>query len=419
MHDPIQTERSVRLDALAEIDPEALRESTSPRYKFKYVDISCASNGKLTLPSDFIEFADAPSRARKIVRDGDVIVSTVRPNLKAFAFCRLADGPYIASTGFAVLRARESVDAYFLLSALLSDDLSKQIESHAVGSNYPAINSSDIRRLQVPAFDSKTQRAIGIVLATIDTAIEQTEALIEKYQHIKAGLMHDLFTRGVLPNGQLRPPRKQAPELYKETAIGWIPREWQFGTLERFADVQNNLRKPLAYEVREGMKGEYPYYGPTGILDYLNEYLVDGEFCLIGEDGDHFLKFQEWSMTQLVSGRFNVNNHAHLLKGKNRASTQWLRHFFKHRDITFHLTRQGAGRYKLNKRALLCLPIGVPADFEQREISQRLDLVEESLLSQKAVMAKTRRQKLGLMQDLLTGKVAVMVDAQALEVTGG
>jgi type I restriction enzyme S subunit len=79
----------------------------------------------------------------------------------------------------------------------------------------------------LPAFHIVKQRKIATILSTIDTAIEKTEALIEKYQHIKAGLMHDLFTRGVLPNGQLRPPCEQAPELYQETAIGWIPREWK------------------------------------------------------------------------------------------------------------------------------------------------------------------------------------------------
>jgi type I restriction enzyme S subunit len=64
------------------------------------------------------------------------------------------------------------------------------------------------------------------VLSSIDAAIEKAEALIDKYQQLKAGLMQDLFTRGVLPDGELRPPREQAPELYQETAIGWIPKEW-------------------------------------------------------------------------------------------------------------------------------------------------------------------------------------------------
>ena len=69
---------------------------------------------------------------------------------------------------------------------------------------------------------------IARILQTIDQAIEKTEALIEKYQQIKAGLMHDLFTRGIGADGKLRPPREQAPELYQQTPIGWIPKEWDF-----------------------------------------------------------------------------------------------------------------------------------------------------------------------------------------------
>ncbi len=66
----------------------------------------------------------------------------------------------------------------------------------------------------------------------MDEAIEQTEALIVKYQQIKAGLMHDLFTRGVTPNGKLRPPRSEAPQLYKKSPLGWIPKEWDYQTLD-------------------------------------------------------------------------------------------------------------------------------------------------------------------------------------------
>ena len=74
---------------------------------------------------------------------------------------------------------------------------------------------------------ARQQRRIAEILSTVDEAIEQTEALIAKYQQIKAGLMHDLFTRGVTPDGHLRPTRTQAPHLYKESPLGWIPKEWE------------------------------------------------------------------------------------------------------------------------------------------------------------------------------------------------
>lgn len=436
MRKPPQPARSVRLDSLAEIDPESLLESTSQRYKFKYVDISCASNGKLTLPTDFIEFADAPSRARKILRDGDLIVSTVRPNLKAFAYCRLTDGPYIASTGFAVLRARENVDAHFLLSALLSDDLSKQIESHAVGSNYPAINSSDIRRLRVPAFDSKTQRAIGIVLATIDTAIEQTEALIGKYQHVKAGLMHDLFTRGVLPTGQLRPPREQAPELYQETAIGWIPREWEVVRMIKLA------------EDRKGSTTIGPFGSDLVATDYQQEGVPIVFVRDVKESGF------EWNSDTYVSLRKARQLAAHkvaagdvlaskmglppcisclypdwmpdgvitadmirLSPDKKAVNGQWLTAAINQDRVKRQIAAITAGvtRPKVTLADFRNIRVAKPALTEQNRISDKLKVAQSMLDTEMVRVSKLQTQKLGLMQDLLTGKVPVTVDAQHKE----
>lgn len=225
------------LESLVALDPESLPLGTDARFAFGYVDISAAANGRLTLPDGIIEYRDAPSRARRLIRSGDVLMATVRPNLKAFAYCDLPEGHFVASTGFAVLRATGGTDPHFILCAILSDDVSRQIERYVVGSNYPAINSSDVRRLTVPGFEPEEQRRIGRIIATIDEAIEQTEALIAKTQQIKAGLMHDLFTRGVTPDGQLRPAGQAVG-----TRFGPIPQGWRAGSL---LDVADGGRQPI------------------------------------------------------------------------------------------------------------------------------------------------------------------------------
>lgn len=91
------------------------------------------------------------------------------------------------------------------------------------------------KQYRLPTIAREQQQKIAAILTCIDTSIEKTEALIAKYQQIKAGLMHDLFTRGVTADGKLRPPREQAPELYQETPIGWIPKEWQYELLDKLA----------------------------------------------------------------------------------------------------------------------------------------------------------------------------------------
>ena len=146
--------------------------------------------------------------------------------------------------------------------------------------------------------------------------------------------------------------QEQIPTGYKHSPLGPIPIDWEVMTVGEAFNICNNLRFPISEEERRNMQGEYPYYGPTKIQDYINEYRVEGKFALIGEDGDHFLKWKDLPMTLLIEGKFNVNNHAHLVQGKKNL-TEWFFYFFNHRELTPYLTRQGAGRYKLTKESFL------------------------------------------------------------------
>ncbi len=135
----------------------------------------------------------------------------------------------------------------------------------------------------------------------------------------------------------------------------------------------------------------------------INEYRIDGEYALIGEDGDHFLKWRTQPMTLLVRGKFNVNNHAHLVRGSKNL-TDWFYWFFAYRDITSYLTRQGAGRFKLTKSALVQLPCLIPPLPEQRAIAAALSDVDALLAKLDQLIAKKRDLKQAAMQQLLTGQ---------------
>ncbi len=99
---------------------------------------------------------------------------------------------------------------------------------------------------------------------------------------------------------------------------------------------------------------------------------------LIGEDGDHFLKYDRWNMTQITKGRFNVNNHAHVLTGTPACKTEWIFQYFKHRDITPFLSKQGSGRMKMQKAVLEKLPIALPPLKEQDEILSFLSNIDSA-----------------------------------------
>jgi len=188
---------------------------------------------------------------------------------------------------------------------------------------------------------------------------------------------------------------------YKQTEVGLIPEDWNIELVRTAYEIRNNLRLPLSENIRKGMQGGYPYYGPTKIQDYINEYRVEGEYCLIGEDGDHFLKWKEVPMTLLARGKFNVNNQAHLVCGiKNE--TLWFFYYFNNRDITKHLTRQGAGRYKLTKASLQNIPLAIPpTKTEQTAIANVLSDTDALIQSLTRLIAKKRQIKQGAMQTLL------------------
>lgn len=167
--------------------------------------------------------------------------------------------------------------------------------------------------------------------------------------------------------------------LLHQMHINRAPTGWKVKTVGESCLIRNDLRRPISIEEREKIKGEYPYYGPTGILYYINEYLVEGRFALIGEDGDHFLKYNSKHQTLLVEGKFNVNNHAHLIEATKECSVDWFYHYFRHRNITAFLTRQGAGRYKLNKETLKRIPILLPPLSEQKAITDILSTWDRAI----------------------------------------
>lgn len=189
-----------------------------------------------------------------------------------------------------------------------------------------------------------------------------------------------------------------------QARIEHVPADWLFTTIGKSYSIKNNLRKPINETERSKRQGPYPYYGPTKIQDYISTYEQDGSYVLIGEDGDHFLKYKDQCMTQLVDGKCTVNNHAHIIEGKKDASREWFYYYFMHRDIFSFLSRQGAGRYKLNKASLEKIPLLLPPLQEQQKIAVILSTWDKAIETTEKLINNSQMQKRALMQQLLTGK---------------
>lgn len=152
-------------------------------------------------------------------------------------------------------------------------------------------------------------------------------------------------------------------EKYKQTEIGEVPEEWDVVTIPQIALNLDNKRKPLSSNERSKMKGQYPYYGAAGIIDYVNDHRYDGDYLLIAEDGT-VTKDGVRPMLQLARGKFWVSNHAHVLQCENRKDTLFLYYQLSNTPITGFIT--GAVQPKLSQENLNKIKFPWTKDFGER-----------------------------------------------------
>jgi len=212
-----------RLKYAATINDEALREETDPDFELQYVDIGNVDSSGTIHEIASYHFEDAPSRARRVVHDGDVIVSTVRTYLQAIAPIQEPPDNLIVSTGFAVVRPRASVlDPSFCKYALREQAFLREVEMRSVGVSYPAINASDLGDIRVRLPVIHQQRAIADYLyretARLDGLVSVKERLLALLVEKRRALITRAVTRGLNPSVPLR-----------DSGIDWIgmyPENW-------------------------------------------------------------------------------------------------------------------------------------------------------------------------------------------------
>ena len=183
-----------RLGDVADIDPENLGSNTPSDYEFKYISLEDVDRGVLVGYSEQV-FMNAPSRARRKLKRGDVLVSTVRPNLQSHLIFQDDAPDWVCSTGFAVIRCRIGVtNPAYVFPHIFGSGISRQIEALLTGSNYPAINSRDVRALEIPIPPYTEQTAIATVLSDMDTELAALQARLGKTRALKQGMMQELLT---------------------------------------------------------------------------------------------------------------------------------------------------------------------------------------------------------------------------------
>ncbi len=326
---------------------------------------------------------------------------------------------------------RNLVDPIFLSKQLGSPATASYFARHASGSTRYGLSNGAIGNTKIFLAPIQQQQTIAAILQCIDTAIEKTEALIEKYQQIKAGLMHDLFTRGVLPNGRLRPPHEQSPELYQETSIGWIPRDWRVETIENLLTRIIDYRGKTPEKTIAGVPLITAKNVRMGFIDpEPREFIAESDYVGwmtrgIPNRGDVLFTTEAplGNVAQVPSSdRVAFAQRVIILQTSDRVDATFLafRLMTQATQSAIYRLASGSTALGVKQSEFRRISIAVPVSHsEQSRVVARVKAIDDVLNREIESRHKLGRAKLGLMQDLLTGKVPVRVDEPVTEAADG
>lgn len=424
-----------KLKYLLQINPEALNEKTAADVVIRYIDISSVnSDGKIESMQDFA-FKDAPSRARRKVKPGDVIVSTVRTYLAAIAFIEEDSTNLIASTGFAVLRVKDgNMSPRFMFYALRSTYFLDQVSRDSVGVSYPSITSEDLGNLPVyipadfipssfiPSFSHQTAIAsyLDRKTAEIDALIADKKRLLDLYEEEKTALINHAVTRGLHPDAPLKPSGIEW--------IGDIPAHWEVKRL-----------KMLVSKIGSGItpSGGSAVYQTNGVPLLRSQNIhFDGlrldDVAYISEEIDESMsnsRVQEKDILLNITGASigrcfyvpdgfgagNVNQHVCII----RPILDEIQPLFLHlilRSIIgqsqIRLQQTGANREGLNFEQLKNFVLPIPESLsEQNLIVRHIETETARVDAKKAhtekLIALLTEYRTALISEVVTGKVKV------------
>lgn len=342
-----------------------------PNAEFEYIDVSSVSNMAYMIEkTQRLKGKDAPSRARKVVRTNDILFATIRPTLQRIAIVPEHLDKQVCSTGYFVLRPKQGIDHRFVFYWLFTGDFLGQMEHLQKGASYPAVTDGDVRAQAIPVPPLPEQRRIVGLLDEAFAAIATAKANAEKnLQNAR-----EIF-------------ESHLNEVFAKKGEGWV-----VTTLDKISTNLDSRRVPITKNVRSS--GEYPYYGASGIVDHVADYIFEGDNLLVSEDGANLLA-RSTPIAFSVSGKYWVNNHAHILHFENIATQRFAELYLESIKLDEYIT--GAAQPKLNQKALNSIPILIPRFVEtQAKIVASIKSLQEETQRLSAIYSR----KLAALEEL-------------------
>ena len=328
-----------------------------------------------------------------------------------------ASGKFFASEHAVVVSTTADIDVKWLSYCLNEMRLNRYSEASA----QPGLSVAKILRLSIPKPQLTEQTLVSKILSTIDGQIEKTEAIIAKYQAVKQGMLQDLFTRGIDVNtGELRPKHEDAPELYKDSPLGMIPKEWEVDKYSNAFEIINGGTPSTSK--KEYWDGEIPW---LSVEDFNNDRrYVNKAIKSISKEG---LKNSSTNLLHkgmiIISARGTVGVIAQLETSmafnqscyglnstNNKISNDFGYYFLKYYKAYFGFNSFGSVFSTITRSYFDNIHFAYPKnELEMAEIVKRIALTDDLRQNERSSLHKLKKVKQGLMSDLLSGKVEVTI----------
>lgn len=307
-----------------------------------------------------ITVAGLEASSAKTLPPGALVVSSRAP----IGYVAIAAKPLATNQGCRSLVFKDDEPKFFYYVLKSSTE---QLEALANGTTFREISGSGMKRVVVPRPPLDQQRAIASILGAFDDKIEQRQQTAQAVERLARAMFRAWFVdfepvkaraagETCFPS-MPQPVFDALPTRFEDSNIGLVPEGWSSGSLGDVIDIHDARRIPLSRRERQQRMGPFRYYGATGIVDYVDDFLFDGRFVLVGEDGT-VVSDHDSPVVQYVWGKFWVNNHAHVLTGASGISTEYLRLLLDTINIRPFIT--GAVQLKLNQRNLRSVPLLTP-----------------------------------------------------------
>jgi len=246
----------------------------------------------------------------------------------------------------------------FIFYWLLSPDGVNQINTRCIGSTQKALTIDTLKKFEIKIPPFEEQKAITQILSTLDDKIEVNNQINKTLENMAQAIFKQWFVDFEFPNEDGEPYKSSGGEMV-ESELGMIPKGWEVKELGEIIDIHDSKRIPLSKNEREKREKIYPYYGAASLMDYVDKFIFDGIYVLLGEDGT-VVNEDGTPVLQYVWGKFWVNNHAHVLTGRLEDSVNFLYILLKNINIRSAVT--GAVQLKINQKNLCSIKIALPKD---------------------------------------------------------